>query len=390
MKKLLLLPLLLIITINSFAQETPVQNAENLPNRRIFIEGRGVNSRQQEYFYINFRKEAASTGYPVVNNKNEAAYVFRFNITNNPNRDIDPNLYVMKISLLNNISNIEIISFDFFFSTLEEMDQHNRFIFFNAVSGVIPPLAEKDLVVVQEIIEEVIIQEIDTSWRDKWIYLRTGFDYPITFYALLPTGLTAEAGVYIGPSAIEPEDFQILDHKILAMPGISIGVEAQLLNFLSLGVNLQLSLGDTRDNYFVNVALGAELKFPLKFFKNFMIEPYGSFVLPITVSEIFSKFPKFALGGGVQISTRGGSLGAFFLDVKYLHSIGETAMYNPFGDVFPEPPEIHYNRFALIFSIGYKFGFLDKKPKASVQKPVQTTEFPESDSESSHIHIFDF
>jgi len=386
MKKLLLLPLFLIISINLFSQEIFLQKIEELPNRKIFIEGKAVNNRQQDYFYTNFKKEATSTGYPVVDDKNEAAYVFKFNVTNNQNRDIDPNHYLMKISLINNLINSEIISFDFFFTTLEEMDQNNRYVFFNAVSGVIPPYTEKDMVVVNE---EVIVQGIDLSWRDKWIYLRLGFDYPIIFYSLLPKGLVAGVAVYTGEFD-DPQTVSDQDHKILAMPGITIGFEAQLLNFLSLELNLQVSLGDTRKNFFFNVAAGFELKFPLKFFKNFMIEPYGSFVMPLTVSKnVFSKFPKYAVGGGIQISTRGGKLGAFFLDIKYMHSIGETAMFNPYGKLFPHPDEIFYKRFALTFSVGYKFGFVDRKRKAgSENKTIVTVNVP--DSEDTHIHIFDF
>jgi len=389
MRKLLqtffaLLPLFLSLATASFAQETPSQqNIDEQSNRRIFFEGRGADSRQQEYFYINFRREAGSTGYPAVNNKSEAAFVFRYNVINNPNIDVDPNQYILKISLINNVNNIEILSFDFFFSTLEEMDQHIRFIFFNAVSGVIPSYTEKEVIVVQEVVEEKIIHFVDTSWRDKWLYLKTGIDYPITFYALLPEGLKGGAGLYNDTE----DQFQMLDHKILAMPGISLGVEAQFLNFMSLELNIQASMGDTVNNLFINLSAGAELKFPLKFFNNFMIEPYASYVKHFFPSKIFSKFPDFSIGGGVQISTRGGSLGAFYLDVKYLQSIGETAMHNPFiqDDSFPNPPEIYYNRFSVTFSVGYKFGFFDRNPRKDI--PVS---FPQPDSSDPHIHIFDY
>jgi hypothetical protein len=36
-------------------------------------------------------------------------------------------------------------------------------------------------------------------------------------------------------------------------------------------------------------------------------------------------------------------------------------MHNPYGVLFPNPEFIHYNRQALHFSIGYKFGIFNRK-----------------------------
>ena len=342
MKKLLFFPVFVIAVISSFAVE--------LPNRRIFIEGTAVRQDILEFFYTNFDNEAFGTGYPVTDRKNEAAFILKFDVIHNVSRYVDGNQYVIKISLINNASNFEILAFDFYFNTLDEMYHYNQFLFLRAVSAI-PPITEEDMA----------NAVLNTSWRNKWLYLRASFDYPITFYALQPDGLIGGSAVYNGsyenPDRVSPED-----HKVLAMPGWTIGFEFQFLNFMSLEFNFQFSMGDTRTNNFLNIAAGAELKFPIKYFTNFIIQPYGTFVFPIHISPVFSSFPFFMIGGGVQVGTRGGSRGAFFVDIKYLTSFADSVMRNPYGELFPNPSVIHYRRHVIGIGIGYKYGFVDRNP----------------------------
>jgi hypothetical protein len=330
-------------------------------NRHIYVEGSSITMEMLEYFMANFKKEAIGTGYTIVDRKPQAGYIFKFHVDYNyvvgadgirRQAPPDENQYVITISLIRNADNFEVLSFDFYFSFLEEMYEHNRNLFYRAAS-FIPPLTEDDLT--------IIVKDTDMRWQNKWLYVRASVDYPLTFYILQPTGLIGGIGVYEGDFE-EPERVSPLDHKFIALPGFTIGLEIQFLNFMSLEVNYQMFWGDPHDNYFVNIASGAELKFPIKT-SRLLIVPYGAANFPLVVSPVFSKFPVLTFGGGVQLGIKGGSGGVFFVDVKCLYSFEDTFMKNPYGELYPMPKDIHYERFLLGLGIGYKYGFGDRKKK---------------------------
>jgi len=345
MKKALFLPVFLVFAVSSFASD--------LPNRRVFIEGTASRADHREYFLRNFHDEAFGTGFPIAENVNDAGYILRFNVSPNVDRQADDNYFVINISLICNTDDLEVLNFDFFFTTLDEMYEHNQPLFLRAVS-YIPPFSEDDL---------IIIQAVDNRWKNKWIYLRASFDYPVTFYVLQGTGLWGEPpiAVFNGNFGEPNFSFSDQDHKIYALPGATVGLQFQLLNFFSIEGNFQISMGDTRDNNFINMAAGAEVKFPLKFLRNFMIEPYGTFVYHLKTSDIFYEFPPFAFGGGIQIGTRGGRHGAFFVDIKYLFSLTESGMHNPYGELWPNPEVIYYKRHVIGLGIGYKIGIFNRR-----------------------------
>ena len=341
MNKTLFFPILLLVAVSSFAQ--------NIQNRYLFIEGTADNAEHLWYFMANFTMEADGAGYVVTKSKSEAAHTLHFSVT--PNTELDAYQYVLTVSLFRNEDNFRLITFDFFFTTLEEMYQHNRMLFFNATVSI-PILLTEDFIVAQE--------QLNTQWKNKWIYFRASFDYPITFYLLQSTGLKGGIGLYNNDdSRVSP-----IGHEIMAMPGATLGAEFQLLNYLSLEFNFQLSMGDTRDIYFANMSMGLELKFPIKF-QNILLAPYGAFSYPLNVSPVFSEFPLLAAGPGIQVCARAGKRGALFVDVKYLFSFSDAVMHNPYlveqQQLFPEPPVIHYKRSYLGIGIGYKIGILDRK-----------------------------
>jgi len=342
MKKTLIFAILFVLAAAIFAND--------LPNRRIFIEGTALRQDQTEYFLWNFYAEAVGTGYPVAENIEDAAYIFRFSVRSNIDRNIDSNLYVLTISLITTTDDVEVVTLDFFFTTLDEMYVYNRDLFLKCVS-YIPPYTEDDLI--------IEITDIDTSWKNKWLYLRASFDYPITFYLLQPEGLYQKIAVYDDTGNTFRVDTQ--DHKIYPMPGITIGLEFQFLDFMSIELNAKAVLGDTRNNTFINIAAGAELKFPLKFFKHFVISPYLAFAMPFTVSEtVFKEYPPFTVGGGIQAGVYGGKSGSVFIDVNFMLSFAKAGMHNQYGELFPKPPVIYYERYVLGLGIGYKFGFISR------------------------------
>jgi len=200
----------------------------------------------------------------------------------------------------------------------------------------------------------------DDSWRNKWLYINPYYNYSLLFLALKSEGLHAGSGVYDDTLLrIFP-----IDNRLVTMPGIGVGVEFQFLNFMSVEPGVLISMEEVLSGHMMyNLLFSLELKFPLKFFRNIVIEPYGAAAYPLRFPkglEIFTKLPMFAYGGGVEVAVKVGKSGALFFDVNYMY-YGDTAMKNPYAPLAPNPKEIHYDRSVLGFGIGYKFGFADRK-----------------------------
>ena len=336
MKKILLLPVFLALAFSSFAQKAP--------DGSLFIEGKAQVESNIEFFSNRFIEEATAAGYTVTESGSEAAYTFKYEISE-INEMAESNEPVIKINIINNADGEEILNFEYIFNDIYEMYDYIQFLFQKA-SISIPLPRRNDL--------------IDIGWQNKLLYIRLSFDYPITFYALQPDGLIGGIGVYNfndeNKPMVSPED-----NKVLVMPGATVGLEFQFLNFMSFELNLQLSLGDPRNNYFINLAAGAELKFPLKFFQHIVIEPYAAFTYPIITSDVFSEFPLFMIGGGIQVGAKGGKNASFFVNTGFMLSLTKAGMKNPYGELFPEPPVIYYNHYVFKLAIGYKFGLIDRK-----------------------------
>jgi len=339
-KRALFFTVLSLLAASSFAE---------VHHRYLFIEGTASRTDHQEFFIKNFTLEAEGAGYTVTRNKSEAAYTLNFNANSNTIRNNYQ--YLVKVSLFRNEDGFEVTTINFFYNYIDEVYEYTRTLFQNATL-YIPILTTEEL---------DAAQGLYNNWKNKWIYLRASFDYPITFHLLKGEGL--EGGIGLTDSnrtRVSP-----IGHEIIAMPGATVGAEFQFLNFMSLELNFLVSMGDTRDNLFVNMAAGLELKFPIKF-DNIALVPYGVFIYPLNVSPIFSDFPLFAFGGGIQLCARAGRNGAFFFDVKYTLSLSDAVMHNPYlafpvdKQLYPEPSVIHYDRSAIGIGVGYKFGFFDR------------------------------
>ena len=353
MKKALFLLIFPVFIVPIFAFE--------LPNRNLYIEGTAQSAAHRTFFMDNFKMEAGALGFTVVDNKADAAYTFRFE-DQQYDDDWDPSVkFIVLISLILNEGERELVSFGWPYAELEDMYEYNQYVFFRA-AVLIPNISADDL---------AGLTAADDTWRNKWLYIRASFDYPVVFNVLQGEGLYGGVAVYAGDDITDPGWINVLDHKINALPGLTAGFEFQFLPFLSLEANFQVGLGESSETRFskLNMAAGAQLKFPLKFFPNYMIEPYAAFVYPLAVSDAFEKFPMFLIGGGAQVCVKGGKNGAFFVDVNFIFPLpiagfNEVTMHNPFiTDNTPDvnPPVIHYNRFTVGISAGYKFGFFNRK-----------------------------
>jgi hypothetical protein len=352
MKRTIFLLVFIILAVSSLSAQ--------VQNRSVYIEGSAENPGHLTFFLNNFKMEAAALGYQVVENKAMAGYIIKFH-AQSYNDSIDPEIRnIVLVSLIYNETGREMVSFGWPYATIESMYEYNQFVYFRA-AVLIPALSETDF---------ADFLRRDDTWRNKWLYLRVSADYTVLFHRIQqggepPDGLISDGhkfyaaydGDYNSPNFLDP-----IEHIIWPTPGMTVGAEFHFLDFMSVEANFQLSFGDTRNNYAVNLALGTELKFPLKFFKNYAISPYAAFLFPIVVPAhyIRDEYPKFFLGGGVQFNINGGKMGAFFVDAKFMMPTKEIITENYTWEFSPLPTTFHYKRFTLGISAGYKFGFLHR------------------------------
>jgi hypothetical protein len=314
---------------------------------------------QQVFFAENFAMELTGANYAIVDNLADSDYSMNLAITQEVGDSYEDEtgaavagaiINILSISLQDSKDGREILQFSWAFETLEKMYEWNLHLIYQAMANV--PLTKLSAVT-------------DTShWRDKWIYIRASLDYPITFYANPnPSAVWKDPPV----TGSLPE-YDVLDHKVLPFLGFTLGAEFQFLNWMSVEGGFQINFGDPFSTALIP-AVNAALKFPLKPSRHFMIEPYGIVAFPATTATNTIVFPKLGAGGGLQFGVKGGSRGAFFVDVNYVHYLGEVVTKNANADK-PNPRTIRWSRFSVGLGIGYKIGFFDRaKNQASLKSP---------------------
>jgi len=322
-----------------------------------------VEPAQAEFFQKNFAMEIAGAGYTVTESPMEADYSLRLRVRSNAPVYSDgttgpvpagEDLYSLQITLLRNSDNSQVVSLSFGFSQLEEMYNHNLSLVYQTLANV--PLNKGDD---KTLVKYMVGQNADRDdwWRNKWLYLRFSFDFPISYYQSKPNGLYEGVFTYDGPLS-NPPRYSRITHRIIPMPGATVGLEVQFLYWMSLEANFELRIGDAVGFAFMP-GIGAQLKFPLKPSTHFMLEPYAAGVVSTNIEDNAVTYPRYAIGGGVQFGVRGGRKGAFFLDASYLHSLTEVVTNNP-DTVFTQPEKLHWNRFVVGLSLGYKVGFVNR------------------------------
>jgi hypothetical protein len=358
MKKYLLILVFLFPPLALFAQSRD--------DIRVFIPPvLGGLPEQQLFFAENFKMELIGANYTVVDGQTESDYTLALTISQEVDSYEDETgalieipgeiVNVLTVSLQASKDGREVLQFSWAFDTLEEMYEWNLHLIYQAMANV--PLTK-------------LTGQVDTDhWRNKWLYVRASFDYPITFYAYPdPVAIRGES-----PNDGTAPDYSVLDHKVLPFPGVSVGVEFQFLNWMSVEGDFQINFGDPFSNTLIP-AIGLELKFPLKPSKHFMIEPYGIVTFPTTTATDTLEFPRLGIGGGVQFGVKGGSMGAFFVDANYVHYLGSVVTKNNDKNK-PYPSTINWSRFSIGLGIGYKIGFFNRNK----DQPVEDSYIPPSE-----------
>ncbi|MCL2008257.1 MAG: hypothetical protein FWG77_09250 [Treponema sp.] len=343
MRRFLLFFLLITLSFTAYGQ-----------SGGIFIEGNAASAQHLSFFMENFRTEGSAAGYNITGNRQDAAYIFRFDVSRNmityedgsveaPPADEDQ--FLIRIILVDNSDGEEVVSFGFTFSELDAMYEYTQFLFLRAAVNIPNGVGAGDP---------------SDQWRNKWLYVRVSADYPIAFYRLLPRGLYEGSAVFRGDDTnnLRPGDWAPIDNRTTALPAASLGVEAHVLDWLSIEPFIQVIFFD--DPTLITAAAGGKLMFPIKPLRNLVISPYGAASFSLRSSRAFSSFPFITPGIGTQLSMRAGENGAFFVDLSYWYSYNDARLVNPYGDFYPNPPEIHFRRTSIGLSAGYKMGFFNR------------------------------
>jgi len=299
-------------------------------------------------FKLALTVEAKAAGYQITDNASSAKYNIKFTVEYD--RTEEKSKFIVNLIKVDDSS--VIVSMEYFFADEEEMMLYAQLVFFLLISNL--P-------------EDVKGAPEDNTWRDKWLYLNVSFDYAIMFLGLNDNRLKGGIGMWNDndPNLIGP-----IDNKFGFMPGIGLGLEFQFLDFMSIEPRADLSLEEIVKGHVMYTAMfSAAIKFPLKFLKSAVIEPYGIAAYPIRFPadlEVFSSYPQFIFGAGVQVAVKAGKSGALFFDVNYMFiNLGDTKMLNQFAiypnDLYNQPKDIRFDHSILGFKIGYKFGFFNRK-----------------------------
>ncbi|MCL2764625.1 MAG: hypothetical protein FWD40_05030 [Treponema sp.] len=170
------------------------------------------------------------------------------------------------------------------------------------------------------------------DWRDKWLFL--------------------EASALWVPS-LYSGNYQSLNWVNF---GLRFAAEYHFLNFMSVDSGVQfvqdwVVISAARDVEYRDLILQIPLalKFVLKPFDHFMLEPYGGIALNLSLLEM-TQPSLFSWFLGFQFGVRAGP-GIIVIDPRFNMDFFNSVTSDGF----------EYKRFSIQFGIGYKFGILPKR-----------------------------
>jgi len=298
---------------------------------------------QAIYFKENFEMEIAGAGYTVTDSAREADYLLQLEVLphiivyddgSSEPAPPDEAQYILNITLLRAEDSSEIVAFTFPFTELEEMHDFNLYLVYGAMANV-------------PITKPAEAEAESDSWRNKWLYIRASFDYPV-ISAYIQKGENKSVRDGYNP--------RYFDNYIGVFVGATAGLEVQFLNWMSAEVFFNLRFSDPTDQYAFIPGIGLQLKFPLKPANYFMLSPYIISSTQAPTAGNYHDFPRLAVGGGFQFGVKAGNMGAVFIDANYLYFVGDVVMKNTGWT----PDRIRYTRNVVSIGLGYKIGFIDR------------------------------
>ena len=307
----------------------------------------GGLSEQQSYFLDNFTMETTAAGYTVVDSPTDSDYILHLQIK--PNLILyddgsmelappDEPQNILELKLVETEGNTDIIQFEFPFTDLMQMDEYNLYLLYQAMANV--PLTK------------LTANEEDDWWRHKWLYLRFSFDFNV------PVFLPDKDWYVMDYNDGIKHNVQIF-HLVPFAPGITFGMELDFLDFLAAELDLSLLLGNVEGasyNYDPVATIDVSLKYPIRLAKHYMLEPYAGVTFPLAL--LGGNLPRFGIQGGLQVATKAGDNGGFFVNVRGEYDFGHaTTKIQSTGDI------INWTRFVIGISAGYKLGFFNREKK---------------------------
>lgn len=340
MKKLLLCVPFMLAAALFYPQESREEVEIYIPRPT------GGNSEQQAYFHENFIMETAAAGYAITDVPGNSDYILYLTIKPNMilyddgTQDMAPPeepQNILELRLVRTDDSVDIIQFEFAFNDLEDMYEFNLYLLYQAMANV--PLTKR-LGVVE-----------DDHWRNKWFYLRTSLDFNVPAYIpdihqFLVTEIDSHGQEYT-------TNFPV-SQLVPFAPGLSVGLELHFLNWMSAELDLSILLGNVTSityNYDPVATIDVSLKFPIKPPAHYMIEPFIGVCFPKALLGV--NLPFFGIQGGVQVATKAGQNGGFFVNLRGEYDFGKASTKTP-----TDPPEnVKWTRFVIGLGAGYKLGF---------------------------------
>jgi len=317
-----------------------------------------ISSRPDQAVFIqeHFEVEVSAASYTLTPTAAQADFLIRLEVL--PNMILyedgwdyppwDEPQYLLQLVLMNNETNTEMLSFQYPFTELFDIYLFSLEMTYAAMANV--PLTRLGDIAMD-----------DDRWRNQWLYIAMALNYPVvTAYGIqTPTIYRVQGG--------EITQTQNLQHMVIPNPGVTINVEVQFLNFMMAHLGFAIRFGDPMaQNQFIpviNLGLGFPIKPPNA--RHIKLVPFlqvGASANTANTSDVLS-FPRFSVGGGLQLAIRASTRNAFFVDINYMHSLGNVITTNPLGTADGwQPDRISYNRWMVSIGFGFKIGFIDRNP----------------------------
>jgi hypothetical protein len=345
--------------------------AVDLQDRHIYMDGHAEKWEHLSFFMYNFMMEAANLGYTFADTKAEAAFSFQFEVV--PNVILyddgteepappDEKQFILLVGIINNLDDTQLVTFGFPFTEVDEMYAYTQILFLRAILSI---PSDAGIITLQN---SAIPQEESPLGQENQLTTEE-----VTLIAQEPLAITQETPELTEETptitqenpfitqespvmATENEDWKnkrlyawafvggqmLLQDEIEVLPGLTVGAEYLILDWMSIGANFKLNVGIA--DFSMYMAAGLQLMFPIKSIRNLMLEPYAAFSYPVYPVQKFDQFPPLAVGGGIQVGIKGGNNGSIFADLNVMYKLAD-------------PPELHYQHLVIGLRIGYKYGF---------------------------------
>jgi hypothetical protein len=351
-----LIPLLVFLPFVLFAQTKS--------GTRIYIAPcTGNDEADTRFFDENFAREVAAAGYTVVQNETEGDY--RIDLQTEDNTEYgeyeDAKLRILNISLTDISGGRELISFGWEYDAAEEMVEWSLDMLYQSIPDPVSPTLRAGA-------SSPASPPGSGKWRDKWLYALAYGGADFTWF--LSENINGAEYTYTGPLLADGRRKYINTGNSQGgriQPLAGLGAEFRFLDYLSAETGLKFRLNDVEGNENIPVlAFPLYIKFILKPGKLFMLEPYAGIEFNISANREAVEPAIVSAAGGFQFGIWGGKPGVAFIDTNLSVDLGLSKVKGPYG-------EGKFQRIALGFSVGYKFGFYDRNKSTETAALPQNT-----------------